>query len=442
MGGYIGKGKSVVNVASYTKTQADATFLTPTGDGSQLTGISGSATDIVAFSTDPSVGSAGKIYYNTTTKVLRTSDGTAWTNVSNAAPVPTGGTVALTSTNEGAAFSYDLGANFTDDREGDTALTYALASGALPSGLAVPSSGSTALAGTLGQVAANTSYSFAITATDSAGLTSAPQSYTMTIIHVPFSASGGTITTSGGYKYHTFTSSGTLVGSGGSGSVEYLVVAGAGGGGNDGGGGGGAGGMLASTATVTAGNHTITVGGGGGGGQATGTNGSSGNNSAFGSFATSTGGGYGGGNNDNGGNGGSGGGAGQWPHQTKYGGSGTSGQGNSGGNTSGDVGGAGGGGKSAQGANGYGGNGAGGNGAQWPASSGTYYAGGGGGGWWNGSANGAGGLGGGASSGNYNGAPGQNGSANTGGGASAGSGGGDRNGGTGGSGIVIIRYLT
>jgi hypothetical protein len=52
MSGYIGKGKSVVNVASYTKAQADAAFATaaqgalgasalqPDGDGSQLTGIS------------------------------------------------------------------------------------------------------------------------------------------------------------------------------------------------------------------------------------------------------------------------------------------------------------------------------------------------------------------------------------------------------------------
>ena len=33
MSGYIGKGKSVVNVESYTKAQADARFLTPTGGG-------------------------------------------------------------------------------------------------------------------------------------------------------------------------------------------------------------------------------------------------------------------------------------------------------------------------------------------------------------------------------------------------------------------------
>ena len=44
------------------------------------------------------------------------------------------------------------------------------------------------------------------------------------------SATGGTETDSGGYRYHTFTSSGSLVVSTG-GSVEYLVVGGGGGGG-------------------------------------------------------------------------------------------------------------------------------------------------------------------------------------------------------------------
>ena len=57
-----------------------------------------------------------------------------------------------------------------------------------------------------------------------------------------FSATGGTITTSGSYTIHTFTDSGTFgatnapIGF----SVDYLVVAGGGGGGY---GGGGAGGM-------------------------------------------------------------------------------------------------------------------------------------------------------------------------------------------------------
>ena len=55
------------------------------------------------------------------------------------------------------------------------------------------------------------------------------------------SATGGTETDSGGYRYHTFTSSGSLVVSVG-GSVEYLVVGGGGSGGTNGFRAGGAGG--------------------------------------------------------------------------------------------------------------------------------------------------------------------------------------------------------
>ena len=81
-------------------------------------------------------------------------------------------------------------------------------------------------------------------------------------------ATGGTITTSGGYTIHTFTAGGTftaLVNM----NVEYLVVAGGGGGGGltslAGGGGGGAGGYLAGTghAVTTTAPYTITVGSGG-----------------------------------------------------------------------------------------------------------------------------------------------------------------------------------
>ena len=70
----------------------------------------------------------------------------------------------------------------------------------------------------------------------------------------PFSAAGGTEYESGGYKYHKFTSSGTLVVAGDVGrNVEVLMVAGGGGGGRDdysggrGAGGGGAGGCLLYT---------------------------------------------------------------------------------------------------------------------------------------------------------------------------------------------------
>ena len=141
-------------------------------------------------------------------------------------------------------------------------------------------------------------------------------------------ATGGTITCSGDYKIHTFTSSGcfqvTAAGNAaGSNKVSYVVVAGGGGGGGDGGGAGGAGGYREGKCTsdpytasplnapdglpVSVQTYPITVGGGGAGGpqpQA----GSSGNPSVF-STITSTAGGLGG--KGAAGDGGSGGGGGR-----------------------------------------------------------------------------------------------------------------------------------
>ena len=149
------------------------------------------------------------------------------------------------------------------------------------------------------------------------------------------SATGGTITTSGDYKIHTFTSSGTFTVSsvgnsaGGGDGVSYAVIAGGGGGGTNspnpsstGGGGGGAGGFregkntgdpytasplnAPSGLTVTAQGYPVTIGAGG-----VGTNpAASGSNSVF-STITSAGGGRGasyaqGYDSENGGSGGGG----------------------------------------------------------------------------------------------------------------------------------------
>ncbi len=144
-----------------------------------------------------------------------------------------------------------------------------------------------------------------------------------------FSATGGTITTAGGYTIHTFTSSGTFTASK-AGTVEYLVIAGGGGGGSTVGGGGGAGGYRTATGfSVAEGAHTVTVGAGGA--QDT-----SGSDSVF-STITSTGGGRGGPFQTSGFAGGSGGGVGGRNSSTNGagGGAGTAGQGNAGGNRGG-----------------------------------------------------------------------------------------------------------
>jgi len=135
-------------------------------------------------------------------------------------------------------------------------------------------------------------------------------------------ATGGTITTSGNFKIHTFTGDGCFVVSSlgnqptSQSTVDYLVVAGGGGSGSKvsgspgGTGGGGAGGFreskdstlssphtaspLAATTgiTVSATTYPITVGGGGAGGAAPGNIGTNGANSIF-STITSAGGGGG-----------------------------------------------------------------------------------------------------------------------------------------------------
>jgi len=125
-------------------------------------------------------------------------------------------------------------------------------------------------------------------------------------------ATGGTITTSGDYKIHTFTGPGTFTVTCagnplGSDSVDYLVVAGGGAGGNTLGGGGGAGGYRTNFPSpavaglpVTATGYPITIGSGGA--RGTGCSGTApystpGTGSIF-STITSAGGGAGGNYND------------------------------------------------------------------------------------------------------------------------------------------------
>jgi len=272
-------------------------------------------------------------------------------------------------------------------------------------------------------------------------------------------ATGGTITTCGDFKIHTFTGPGTFtvtavgnaptVPAGGPSNVDYLVVAGGGSGGIRQGGGGGAGGYRTSFPSpagvipVSATSFPITVGAGGpglgpgGGGQ---TNGADGSNSVF-STITSTGGGGGGSSPSatarTGGSGGGGGAnvgnnngaAGNTPPVSPP-------QGNPGGNAT-FPGTGGGGGASAAGSNPPGNGGAG--SPNSITGSAVTYAGGGGGSNYS-TTGGTGGAGGGGDGGG----PGSNGCAGT---ANTGGGGGGRSScsgccaaGSGGSGIVIIRY--
>jgi len=282
-------------------------------------------------------------------------------------------------------------------------------------------------------------------------------------------ATGGTVTTCGDYKIHTFTGPGTFTVSQagnpcGSTTVDYLVVAGGGGGANSngGGGGGGAGGYRESSGAasgcysasplgsgvsalpVSVTGYPVTVGAGGTGGKYDTPPATAGSNSIF-STITSAGGGLAAEGDcspgpQNGGSGGGGsynspGGTGNTPPVSPP-------QGNNGGNGNGTApiyGGGGGGGASAAGTNGSStvrGNGGAGTTSSINATP-IGRAGGGGGGGFAPSPGGSASDGGGAGGG---GAPGTVGTINTGGGGGgAGSAGADP-GATGGSGIVIIRY--
>ena len=148
---------------------------------------------------------------------------------------------------------------------------------------------------------------------------------------------GGTVTTYGNYKVHTFSTGTTTFAVPVTGTIDILAIAGGGGGGGgQNGAGGGAGGMIATSGvTVAQGNYSIVVGAGASGGHA-----AAGDNSTAANGAdTTTGGitatavGGGGGVNDGrnrsgaGGNGGSGGGSGENGGSA---GTGVAGQGNAG----------------------------------------------------------------------------------------------------------------
>jgi hypothetical protein len=277
-------------------------------------------------------------------------------------------------------------------------------------------------------------------------------------------ATGGTVSTCGNFKFHKFTGPGTFCVScagneGGSNKVQILIVAGGGAGGARYGGGGGAGGMVLTPCTgvpISASPFPIAVGGGGTGvPNPCGGTGTPGSNSTAISLTGVGGGGGRHASTGPGQDGGSGGGTGQQVSCTQGSGTQSCQSGNSGtfgfGNDSGDgasgapnyghAGGGGAGGVGSDGAPGSGGSGGIGKSVTplFPApisGNSGILAGGGGGGTQPGSSSGSGGNGGGGPAAS----PGTAGVTNTGGGGGGSTGNVQTAGGGGGSGIVIIRY--
>jgi hypothetical protein len=142
------------------------------------------------------------------------------------------------------------------DPESD-AITYSIVAGSLPTGVSMSSSG--VFSGTA--PASTGTSTFTVRASTSFG--NSDRQFSITVAAPP---SGGTITTGGGYRIHTFTDSGSFVTAGTLSQVDTQILAGGGGGGSSLAGGGGGGGILTRTgATVTAGTYTVTIGAAGAG---------------------------------------------------------------------------------------------------------------------------------------------------------------------------------
>jgi hypothetical protein len=425
MGGYIGKGQGVVLVDGYTKAQTDSKIA--------------NAREIEVSATQPTNPSEGDVWYDSSTgnKLLKYYDGNNWYKVSPVIPSITSISGSIVSGFSGVATITLTGTGFLSD----TCTVKFSATGISDQNVTVTATSDTSLTVTAPSAVYNLSAGTVVDISVRNADSGESVSSSTQISNPP---SGGSITDSGGYRYHYFNSSSSFVNTVPSLSVEYLTVAGGGGGGanngENGGGGGGAGGYLSGSFTASATTYGITVGAGGAAGR------NNGANSAIAGVATAIGGGGGGYNTGgiNGNAGGSGGGAGR-DRSCAYG-AGTSGQGNRGGCAGGSTCSSGGGGGGA-GQVGFDGeydcgtgysnanSSKGGDGLTWL--NGTTYAGGGG-GTYEDQRGGYGGAGGGGAGGRRSSYAGTSGSSNTGGGGGAGQG--SAGAGAGGSGIVIIRY--
>ena len=367
-----------------------------------------------------------------------------------------------------AAQAYSKILQLSDPDQGS--ITYSLDSGVLPGGLSLNSS-----TGEISGIPNSISDAdFVISATDQGG-NSISRSFSIKVNL----ASGGSVQDIGGYRIHTFNSSGTFELFADS-NLDFLIVGGGGGGAGAFAGGGGGGGIVHGESVLTSAQaYPIVVGAGGLGGlgwqNSADMAGSNGSNSSFNGFSGNGGGGGGifGGNSGSytpavpGKPGGSGGGGGSWHNNTSdptyadggylggasnqpsYATTGVTSYGGDGGNGGSAYPGGGGGGaggiKPATPSGLSGGDGA--DGASFDISGqSTYYGGGGGGSNQNGSGRfgGTGGLGGGTTASTLSASVGElDADPNTGGGAAA-SGynqsSSDRIGGSGGSGLVIVRY--
>ena len=146
------------------------------------------------------------------------------------------------------------------DADGDT-ITYSISAGSLPNGLSINSS----TGSITGTPSGNSDGTFTFTVSAATTTATSTRQFTITIATLP---SGGTVSTSGGYRYHAFTSSATFtVSSGFTPNIEIFMMGAGGGGGSWVPAGGGAGGCVnldtPASLSTAAQVYTVTIGAGG-----------------------------------------------------------------------------------------------------------------------------------------------------------------------------------
>jgi hypothetical protein len=275
---------------------------------------------------------AGHIRFDTDRGVLTYYDGTSWFKVSAQLAVldSVSGTIyagaASTLTLTGSGFlTDDITVNFTQSSDGIDSNVTVTASSDTSATVTVPSA-------VYNNVTGGNAVTIKLTNTDA----SESGGVNTTAVGLP---TGGTITTQGDYRVHTFTSSGSfVVPTGFSGDISYVIVAGGGGAASRSNGGGGAGGVVqtltSGAASLSAGTYSLVVGAGGAGGASGGNNSGNNGSNSTGFSQTAIGGGASLLRGQTANSGGSGGGC--SGSTTGTGGAGTSGQGNDGGDVTGN----------------------------------------------------------------------------------------------------------
>ena len=218
----------------------------------------------------PSAGSTeGHIRYDNDDNVVYYSDGTSWIKIAAAIPSLTSITGTIFA---GAGTNLTLaGTNFLSS---GLVVNFVQTSDSINTNVTVtPTSDTAATVAVPAAVYNNVTAGNAVTikVTNSDAMSSGTVNKTASAL-----PSGGSITTSGNFRIHSFTSNGSFVNTIAGVSIQYLVIAGGGGGGSAGGGGGAGGyrtnvtgqtsGASSSTeaaVTFPAATYTITVGSGG-----------------------------------------------------------------------------------------------------------------------------------------------------------------------------------